>query len=313
MLKKIYVISLLTAFSANSAWADLPSYENFIVFGDSLSDTGNRCRGEEDDETLCILYPDGKFSDENLWVEHLADRMGLEIIPSSRGGNNFAFAGATSGPGSKEVPGLTSQFRSYLDRIGCTTDPTGCKADPNALYAIWIGGNDVKNKMALLNSDNPLYRTLLKSFSPTSKDIPFKDLLEDIANTVTRLSRKGARHFLIPNLPPVHKTPVGQALVSGFVSVFSKLDWLMIPDLNTACESIIEDYNWHLSLRLKKLEKKWNVNIHHPDAFHLFENVAENYTRYNLNSPNELAYIDFFHPSAKGHKIIADHFTEILF
>src|SRR3954468_5021943 len=73
------------------------AFEHLVVFGDSLSDTGNA----------------GRFSNGPVWVEYLADRLGLTLSPSQRGGSNFAVGGARldsrSGPHS-----LRAQVDAFL-------------------------------------------------------------------------------------------------------------------------------------------------------------------------------------------------------
>jgi phospholipase/lecithinase/hemolysin len=55
-----------------------PAFEHLVVFGDSLSDTDNA----------------GRFSNGPVWVEHLADRLGLKLSSSQTGGSNFAVGGS---------------------------------------------------------------------------------------------------------------------------------------------------------------------------------------------------------------------------
>src|SRR4051794_436335 len=101
---------------SNSATSqEQPRFDHLVVFGDSLSDMGNAAR----------------FSNGPVWVEQLADMLGLPLHPSGSGGENFAVGGArlASGPQS-----LTAQVNQFLQR----PRPSG-----RTLYVIWGGGNDV--------------------------------------------------------------------------------------------------------------------------------------------------------------------------
>ncbi len=91
-------------------------FTQLYVFGDSLSDVGNN----------------GRYSDGYLWDEHVAGAYGLKCLPSSQGGTDYAVSGALITSGKNSLP---NQLSDYL--------ATHRKADPNALYAIWGGGNDV--------------------------------------------------------------------------------------------------------------------------------------------------------------------------
>jgi hypothetical protein len=90
---------LIVAASAvmNSSAQALPTFDQIVVFGDSLSDNGNA----------------GRASDGPVWVEHLATRFGFMLEPSRTGGSNFAVGGARLDP----RPGTTSlraQASAYL-------------------------------------------------------------------------------------------------------------------------------------------------------------------------------------------------------
>jgi phospholipase/lecithinase/hemolysin len=288
----------------------LASYSQLIVFGDSLSDMGNACpKGNMKKATVfCPLYSNQRFSDGQVWIEHLAKDLSLDLSPSSLGGNNFAFGGASSGYENGNIPGLRKQLETYLLKVQDS-------ADPDALYVIWIGGNDFKNKFASFDFLN-------------LEELLFEDLLNEISNAVKRLSRKGAQHFLIPNLPPVHRTPIASGLLKGVVGVFTGLSMFFASEdkkgdiyekdstlrtlFDFGFEILIGNYNWELALRLETLREERLVTIHHPDIYHLFQDAEENPIVFGLETAHELFCFDMFHPSSKGHKIIAQEIAKSL-
>jgi len=93
-------------------------FDRLVVFGNSLSDTGNL----------------GRSSNGWIWVDYLSDRLGLETIASSDGGTNYAHSGATA-IDSENTIDLNQQFTQFYQ-----SDNSISEAD---LYAIAIGGNDV--------------------------------------------------------------------------------------------------------------------------------------------------------------------------
>src|SRR5690242_18427537 len=109
---------------------------SIYAFGDSLSDTGN-----VNASTFGILplspYASGRFSNGPIWIDRVASALGTQATPSLTGGNNFAYGGATTG--GNVPPGVTFQTLDYLARQGVNG------ADPNALYIVYAGGNDVLN------------------------------------------------------------------------------------------------------------------------------------------------------------------------
>src|SRR4051812_49147468 len=93
------------------------AFEQIVVFGDSLSDTGNA----------------GRFSNGPVWVEALARALNVSLRPSREGGSNFAVGGARLDPRS----GPTS-LRAQADLYLASPRPNG-----RTLHVVYGGGNDV--------------------------------------------------------------------------------------------------------------------------------------------------------------------------
>ena len=90
-----------------------------IAIGDSLTDSGNAFRATSSLPGQAIPvsppYFRGRFSNGLMWVEHLANAVGLQITPSLDGGTNFAFGGATTG--SKTSIGSSSVILGWLFQV----------------------------------------------------------------------------------------------------------------------------------------------------------------------------------------------------
>ncbi|MGN2242722.1 autotransporter domain-containing protein [Frateuria sp. GZRR33] len=110
-------------------------FSQVVVFGDSLSDNGNISLA-----TAPGVQPPLRFTTNpgTLAIENVADALGRPIAPSLMGGSDYAWGGAgvlNNSPGTPgSVPTLTSQVTGYL--------ATG-SVDPDALYSIWGGANDI--------------------------------------------------------------------------------------------------------------------------------------------------------------------------
>ncbi|WP_235031247.1 SGNH/GDSL hydrolase family protein, partial [Geminicoccus flavidas] len=91
------VMAMVMSAAAATA-ASPPAFANVVVFGDSLSDTGNA----------------GRFSNGPVWVEVLADRLGVELRAAQMGGSNFAVGGAQLDPAAGPY-GLRVQVDRFLD------------------------------------------------------------------------------------------------------------------------------------------------------------------------------------------------------
>lgn len=168
-------------------------FSNLIVFGDSLSDTGNVFNATEGSVPPSLLYDDGRFSNGDLIVDAIAESLELPENESFQsGGNNYAFGAAQTGSGTSEygfllpelidVPNIGDQIDLYLaDRTPAQTD----------LFYIYGGTNDFID---------PLLRgeTL-----PTSEEI-----VGNITNHITELAEAGAQTFVVPNLPSLGDIPL---------------------------------------------------------------------------------------------------------
>jgi outer membrane lipase/esterase len=130
---RILAGALALAISGSAAAAQ---FDNVVVFGDSLSDNGNLSIAEQ------LPFAPSRFTTNPglVGMEHVADFYGVTLTPSLTGGTDFAFGGAgviNNSPGTPStVPTLPTQLQAYLAA-------TGGKADPNALYSVWGGANDL--------------------------------------------------------------------------------------------------------------------------------------------------------------------------
>ena len=124
--------ALVLALSATAAAAQDGPFSSVVVFGDSLSDNGNL--------SISLGLPRLRFTTNPglVTTEVVAQRYGVTLQPSLSGGSNFAFGGAGivhDWPTSLTVPTIPAQVNGYL-----AARP---QADPNALYSIFGGNNDV--------------------------------------------------------------------------------------------------------------------------------------------------------------------------
>jgi phospholipase/lecithinase/hemolysin len=91
-------------------------FTTLFAFGDSLSDAGNDYYIDRGTDPVSPYYQ-GRFSNGLTWVEDLSNMLGLgTLAPSLKGGHDFAFGGAETGPTAVEGanPGdLLGQVAQY--------------------------------------------------------------------------------------------------------------------------------------------------------------------------------------------------------
>ncbi|HET8765187.1 MAG TPA: autotransporter domain-containing protein [Rhodanobacter sp.] len=135
MLRTRHLAGAITAALLFSTAASAATFSKVVVFGDSLSDAGNISLA-----TAPSIQPPLEFTTNpgHVAMQDLAGSLGYTLAPSLAGGTDYAWGGAgvlTNSPGTPAaVPTITSQVNAYL---------AAGSADPNALYSIWGGANDI--------------------------------------------------------------------------------------------------------------------------------------------------------------------------
>lgn len=181
--------------SAITLPAHAAPFSDLVIFGDSLSDTGNLnlFTGGAFPDPGDGPYFGGRFSDGPLWVETLASGLGLAsaAAPALAGGNNYAFAGARTGTDAAP-PGLLAQ-------IGGLWAPTHAAADPNALYVLVAGGNNMRDARSAFPG--------MTAAGAAGRQAAANQAAVDLISGLGLLASMGAQHVLIANLPDLGFTP----------------------------------------------------------------------------------------------------------
>src|SRR5450830_891519 len=184
-------------------------FTNLYVFGDSLSDTGNLATAYSAQNGLPApelpplppgsgfngpYFHNAQLSNGPLWIEDMATVLGLThaATPFLQGGNNYAFAGAETGT-SQTPPGVLAQAYSLWGGNGSGTPRTA--TDPNALYVVVGGGNDMRAASSAIGS------------SEASRQLAAAASVANLATTLHYLAGLGARNILISTLPNLGYTP----------------------------------------------------------------------------------------------------------
>ncbi|MDF1646801.1 MAG: SGNH/GDSL hydrolase family protein [Legionellaceae bacterium] len=159
-----------------------------VVFGDSLSDTGNLYEYMRHQLPLSPPYHEGRFTDGPVWIEHVLAH--YFPVDSKSHLANYAFGG--SGVGSEDendddigdgaMLNLDSEVSSYL----LAHDD---KADPASLYVVWMGSNN--------------YLSL-----PEDLDDEVQFTLSGIRRSLELLIEKGAQHILVVGVPDLGRIPM---------------------------------------------------------------------------------------------------------
>jgi len=298
---------LAAALALAAAPAFAGTFSNTIFFGDSLTDSGFYRNFLIQPSPLAPPNPSnalvGRFTTNPglVWSEYLANFYGTNAAPAwsltNTGtripgtGSNYAAGGATVVPGpgfpptppTSFAPSLTTQVNAYL---------AGGAADPNALYTVWGGAND-------------LFFTLNGATTPAQ----FLGSAAAQVGLVGALENAGARYVLVPTMPDVGLTPFG--LSQGAAG-------------SAGITALVNGYNQTLFGGLAQQ----NLRVIPLDTYHLLHEISADPGAYGFNSAtipacagtsltcvstgSGRAFADGVHPSTEAHQIIAQYAVSIL-
>jgi outer membrane lipase/esterase len=295
-----FCIAISSALALASAAFAQRTFTSQYSFGDSLSDDGNLYALTSHLQPLSPPYFNGRFSNGPTFVELL----GNSIVPAAtvsakRGNLDFAFGGATAGPGSP-VPNLTQQIGMYQLQ--------GLAATPTDLFTVLAGANDLI--AALSAPTTPV--------NPSALDAAGITAAQAVATNVQSLIGLGARNIVVAGLPNLGATP--RSLASGGPGGAGATFGLRA---STA-------YNAELLSRLRTIAASApTANLVYVDLQGILDRVVQDYralgyanaTSYYLapttagggvGDPNSYVFFDDIHPTARTHAILAAIVTEEL-
>lgn len=332
LYQRIFLMFLMTLYAQ---FAFSMTIDKIIVFGDSLSDNGNiyelTKRASRVIPNLAPTpksppYYDGRFTNGQVWVEHLAQMYRVPLL-------DYAFGGSWAEPyyDSHHIfPfGLATQVYMYLG------DAADDMQKDKHLFVIWSGGNDYAK-----GRDQVEYAT--------------SNTVLSIRKQIEYLINAGARQFLVVTLPDLGVVPgvvkKGKKLsnnVSQLTRLHNqklirmiKLEKKAFPNVNFAFFNATNHMNnvvaypdrYHIKNTQDPCYKKENtavksdtnyqqaveaaakVNLQIEDNLSLqtvFTNSmsAENSVCMN---PDEYLFWDEIHPTRKMHQMLANEVFHIL-
>lgn len=256
-----------------------------VVFGDSLSDTGNAYL-ITDGYAAGEPYFQGRFSNGPVWVEHLADQLGLPApTPFLLGGTNYAWGSAETGGGFAPtgVPNVGTQIEIFLALDG--------SLDNSDLVVVFAGGND-----ALDLSKGPWAAA------------------RNMAEHVATLAAAGGKVFIVPTLPAPGKTPLLRNTGFDFTADL----WALL--YNDALDCYLSWLEWKLDIDIVRFDAADLTDaIDHDPLLFGFTNVTEpacpgcglgiplpGAGDTMVPVPDEYFWWDFIHPTGKVHQLMGE-------
>jgi outer membrane lipase/esterase len=304
------VFSLFATFAAPTTEA--AQFSGVYVFGDSLSDAGYY-RGFLTSLGLPapVVSQLGRFTTNPgpVWSEIVTQYYGFTPAPSNvSGGNIFAQGGArvsssstSTPPGGAQRP-VSTQINEYLAQTGGT-------ADPDALYAVWAGGNDfLQNRQALAAGTITSAELQANVLGAAGAEI----------QQIARLRAAGARHIMVFGLPDIGAAPFAQAggpaSAAGATAISAGYNTTLFTGLAAAGIRVIPIDTFALITDVRQNAAAFGftnttgvacgpfppVTTTSNSQFCLPSNLV------NANAAQTYLFADPVHPTAAVHRIIAD-------
>ena len=309
LAKALWSAVLVSAVCAPLSAAAQPAAPRIVVFGGSLSDSGNlfALQGRNnvppsyDLDATAYDVPNSAYargghhlSNGPTWAEQFAKARGWAadagpaFASADPRAGNFAVAGARARSNSTtwNVP-MAAQVGAFLQR-------PGGGAPSNALYVIDFGGNDIRDALFVaLAGGDPL---------PV-----LAEALQSIYLNMSTLYSAGARHFLVLNVPNISFMPS--------IAVYG-------PSASAGALQLTDGFNQQLEGMLAQLDGMPGIDIQRFDLFGATNEVHDHRASYGLTNvvdpcitpdvapyfcrtPDQYFFWDGIHPTRAVHAILA--------
>jgi len=285
---------------SQTTWSSTTNkFSEIIVFGDSLSDSGNFA-------SLNGPLPSPPFFNNRISngltsVDLLAQSLNLTVDASLHlvgpiSGTNFAVVGARTG--SASPLDLFTQINEFLSNSGGI-------ADPDALYVVSIGGNDVRDAR------------------DTFSLVDAVNVVETAVNSqlaqIERLILSGARNLLIVNVADIGSIPETRLISNA----------LGMNNFQVRASNLSRYYNDILTNELDSIEDELSINFLLVNQFNIlnqfirdannlgFENTTQacfSTTTLTFSDAcifgtrfDQFIFFDEIHPTARVNQLFAQH------
>ena len=279
------------------AAAAVSHFDNLVVYGDSLSDSGNVFLLSQGQGPDPAHYWQGRWSNGMVWSEDLASLMGLshglllsQIMMAQAQAPVFgslffnnAFGGAETGSGA-ELPVV-----DFLDQVNQAV-AAQVQIPQNTLVAVWIGAND------FLNADLSTQEKVAAVIG---------NAVTNIVTGLTRLTdNMGATNIAVFDLPDLGATPRNNGTPQGAAQGRA-----LSQAFNNALGQAIGGF----------AAAHPGVNIYPISSFNLFDKALAQPGLYGFTNNTDAALLegatfnsaqgyifwDTIHPTAQTHRLLA--------
>jgi phospholipase/lecithinase/hemolysin len=307
-------VALAVITTAVPAAAQVP-YDRIVVFGTSLSDSGNAFAlwGSTNTPPDYLLDPllvpsapyargGEHFSNGATWIEQFARSIGLagSVRPAFAGSDSQATNYAVGAARARE-DGINVNLPAQVDAF---LQQTQGVAPPGALYVIEMGGNDIRDAFVAYASGRD-GGAILRAANLS------------IAATIQRLYGAGARMFLVWRVPDIGLTPALRMLdrVSPGAAQFAGL---VTQGFNAGLDGVVAQLSALPGSAIVRLDAYGLIRqlVTRPDDFGL-TNVMDacltpDVAPFTCDRPDQFLFWDGIHPTKAVHAITAQEAAQAI-
>ena len=324
---------LLAVGQPPATWAETTDgAEDFVVFGDSMSDTGNRfydtgsmntppyAFAASENLIPSLAYATGgpTYTNGKVWVQHVARSLGVPgaaqaALRSDGVAANYAYAGARASNAAPLPPNSNRNLGDQVDLY--LADIAGGGIAGETVHILFIGGNDIANALALA---------------------PFGvDPVQVVTNAVTsvsdnaiKLASAGARRFLIVTTPNPGLIPAfggNPAAIAGGAQLTTAFNCALVgtgpsrpacPPQPDGVPTVADALTFFFGAQVTVFEGQALFdNITANPGFYGLTNTTQPCIQplqepFRCNNPAEYVYWDNIHPTAAVHRILGNAVVE---
>ncbi|WP_441821040.1 autotransporter domain-containing protein [Lysobacter sp. TAB13] len=286
--------------AAAPAFAAGDPYSQTVFIGDSLTDSGHFRPA-----LIQAVGPNGaligRFTTNPglVWSEWLADYYGTNATSDNQGGTNYAVGGARTGTNTSgalgAIPSLATQTANYLAA-------NGGRADPNALYTVWGGAND----LFAVAGGAPAQSTITNAVTAQ-------------IGVIGALRNAGAEYILVPTVPDLGVTPQfragGAAQQAAGTQLASTYNAALYGGIASAGLRVIPLDTFNLLREITANPNPYGISNVTGTACNpqiTASSVTCSPTNTVPGGADTYAFADGVHPSSKSHRILADYALSVL-
>ena len=281
-MKRVHVSPAIAAFTFAAlllvaAPLGATPFNQLVVVGDSLSDTGNVFALTGNTFPPSPPNFEGRFSNGPVWVEELALTLGLPapaayLGAATSGRTNFALGGAGT-----DLSGTTTGSIDMRTQVGWLATDSSITDLGDSLFVVRGGANDFLNNVLA---------------NPTTS-------VGNLVGIVNDLIGLGAESLLLPNLPPLDQTPefrqtAAEGLAANFSTVFNTSYAVAVDELRADNPSVAF-YYFDVYALLRQV-------LADPIAFGFTNTIDRAFDGSSVvSNPDDYLYWDGVHPTRAGH------------